>query len=46
MNMTAFTRRPVALPNTTLYFQGRPNVVFLDRFETVAARDARRATRR
>jgi hypothetical protein len=25
-------RRPVPLTNTTLYFQGRPNVVFLDRF--------------
>jgi hypothetical protein len=25
-------RRPVPLTNTTLYFQGRPNVEFLDRF--------------
>jgi hypothetical protein len=27
-----WARRPVPLTNTTLYFQGRPNVVFLDRF--------------
>jgi hypothetical protein len=31
MNVTS-ARRPVPLTNITLYFQGRPNVVFLDRF--------------
>jgi hypothetical protein len=34
-------RRPVALTNTTHYFQGRPNVVFLDRFAGRASRHTR-----
>lgn len=32
ITMSGTRRKPIALNNTTLYFQGRPNVVFLDRY--------------
>lgn len=32
ITMSGTRRKPIALNNTTLYFQGRPNVAFLDRF--------------
>ncbi len=38
ITLSGIRRKPVAMNNTTLYFQGRPNVVFLDRF---AARSVR-----
>ena len=42
INQPVFGRRPLSMHRMTHYYHGRPNVVFLDRFDTLVARRRRR----
>lgn len=42
-NNTTTTVRPAPITRLPLYYKGRPNVVFLDRFGTAGGRNARRS---